>query len=227
MSITVGAYTFDTRTTVVHEAYEEVGGRQTRAIRITGLLRGAPDEAALIDTLDNITKAVFENAPVMVSIRPCRRFQARREAFSRELNGRTITGQFTLDLRAETAWEESTTLHESEWIIGMSGDELDLENSGNDNACPIITLTAEDFLITPAISDGTRTLTYEGNVASGETLIIDGENRVVTLDGADVTGYTTGDFPQLAPGDTTLTYIDDPGSSHLVSANVAHRDRWW
>jgi len=227
MSISVGGYTFNARTTVVREAYEEVGGKQTRAIRITGVLRGAADEAALIDALDGITRAVSEAAPVVVSLRPGRRILARREAFSREVNGRTLTGQFVLDLRAQTAWEESDALHEAEWIIAMSGAELDVENAGNGDAAPMISLTAEDVLILPSVTDGTRTLVYEGNVGSGSTLVIDGRAREVKLDGIDVTGYTSGDFPRLAPGETTLAYLDDPASSHQATASVAHRDQWW
>jgi hypothetical protein len=227
MSISVGGYVFNSRTSVVREQYEVVGGKQTRAIRITGLLRGAVDEAALIDALDDLTAAVSTDESVAVSLRPGRQIFARREGFAREVNGQTLTGQFVLDLRAETAWEESEILHEAAWIIGLSGATLDVENAGNAMARPIISLTAEDVLIAPGISDGVRTLVYEGNVDHGSTLVVDAESREVRLDGTVVTGYTSGDFPQLSPGETTLTYLDDPGSSHLVTASVTHRDRWW
>lgn len=227
MAIAVGGYMFDARTTVVRESYEEVGGRQTRAIRITGLLRGASDEGTLIDALDGITKAVSAESPVPVSLRPGRQILARREAFSREVNGRTLTGQFVLDLRAETAWEESEVLHAAEWVIGMSGATIDLDNAGNEVAWPVIALTAEDILITPGITDGARTLVYDGNVENGSTLVFDGAAQEVRLDGVVVTGYTSGEFPRLEPGETTLTYTDDPGSSHQVTGSVTHRDRWW
>ena len=227
MSISVGSYTFNTRTTVVREQYELVGGKQTRAIRITGLLRGAADEAALIAALDGITEAVSAASPVAVSLRPGRRMLARREGFSREVNGQTLTGQFVLDLRAETAWEESAALHEDVWNIGLSGATFDVNHAGNAMVDPAIALAAEDLLILPSVSDGTRTLTYEGTVSTGSTLLIDGVVREVRLDGSDVTPYTSGEFPLLAPGETTLTYTDDPGSSHLVTAQIAFRDRWW
>ena len=67
----------------------------------------------------------------------------------------------------------------------------------------------------------------EGQVENGSTLMIDGPAREVRLDGVVVTGYTIGEFPRLAPGEMTLTYTDDPASSHLVTASIAHRDRWW
>lgn len=227
MSISVGNHVFNARTTVVREQYEVVGGKRTRAIRITGLLRGAADEAALIATLDAITLASSAPAPVAVSLRPGRRILARREGFSREVNGRTLTGQFILDLRAETAWEESIALKEEAWAIGLSGASLDVENAGNAAAAPVIQLTAEDLVVTPGVSDGVRDLVYEGNVNNGSTLVFDAEAREVRLDGEDVTGYTAGDFPLLAPGETTLVYTDDPASSHQMSGNVVYRDRWW
>lgn len=227
MSIRVGDYVFNPRTTVVREQYEMVGGKQTRAIRITGLLRGAADEASLIDALDGITLAVSAEGTVLVSLRPGRQLPARREAFVREVNGQTLTGQFTLDLRAETAWEDSETLHEVDWLIAMSGAEKDLENAGNAVTMPIIQINAEDTLVTPGITDGTRSLTYEGSVEAGSTLLFDGDAREVRLDGVVVTGYTQGDFPQLAPGETTLRFVDDIASSHQATGSIAYRDRWW
>lgn len=227
MSISVGGYTFNTRTTVVREQYEVVGGKQTRAIRITGLLRGAANEAALITALDGITEAASAASQVAVSLRPGRRMFARREGFAREVNGQTLTGQFVLDLRAETAWEESELLKSSAWPIAFSGAALNVTNEGNLPTSPVITITAEDLLIAPGFSDGIRSLVYEGTVENGSTLVIDGETREVRLDGADVTGYTAGEFPQLGPGETTLTYTDDPGSSHLATGLVTFRDRWW
>lgn len=227
MAISVGGYVFNARTTVVREQYETLGGKQTRAIRITGLLRGAADEAALISALDGVTLAVSQEAPVAVSLRPGRQMLARRESFQREVNGRTLTGQFVLDLRAEQAWEESSELHEVAWNPASSGPDIDVANGGNAPAAPLITLTAASFLITPGVTDGVRSLIYEGEVDSGSSLVFDSRAREVRLDGAVVTGYTSGTFPELAPGETTLSYTEDPGSSGQVSGAVAYRDRWW
>jgi hypothetical protein len=56
---------------------------------------------------------------------------------------------------------------------------------------------------------------------------MDGRSGVVTLEGADVTPYTSGEFPRIAPEGTTLTYEDDAASSHTAAVTVAFRDRWW
>ena len=227
MAISVGSQVFDTATTVAREAYEVVGGKQTRAIRITGLVRGGSDLAELIETLDSIAQTASETVPAEVSLREGRRLFARREAFSRELSHRARVGCFVLDLRADDSWEESEALHESPWEIGFSGATVDLSNSGNAAAMPVVSLTAESDLELPTLGDGTRVLTYEGTVPGGATLVFDAALRRVLLDGVDVTPYTTGDFPQLAPGNNTLEYTGDPSGSHFASAVVAFRDRWW
>jgi len=227
MVMSVGGYAFDSSSTVVREAYEVVGGHQTRAIRITGLVRDAANLVALQESLDTIAEVASESVPAVVSLRSGRRLFARREAFSREINARALIGQFVLDLRADDAWEESEVLKESAWEIGFSGATLNVVNDGNAVAMPTVTLTAEDMLVTPAVGDGTRTLVYEGNVPAGATLVMDSVDRRVLLDGVDVTPYTSGEFPALIPGETALTYTDDASSSHLAAASVIFRDRWW
>ncbi len=227
MAISVGGQVFDAASTVAREEYEMVGGRQTRAIRITGLVRGATDLAELIETLDSIAQSASETVPAEVSLREGRRLFARREGFSRELNARSRVGCFVLDLRADDAWEESEALHDAAWDIGFSGATIELANSGNVAAMPVVTLTAESDLELPTLGDGTRVLTYEGTVPGGATLVFDSALRRVLLDGVDVTPYTTGDFPQLTPGNNTLEYTGDPSGSHFASGVVAFRDRWW
>lgn len=227
MAISVGGHTFDATTTVAQEAYEVVGGSRTRAIRITGLVRSVGNLSDLIEALDTIAKVASESVPTVISLRAGRRLFARREKFVREVNARALVGSFVLDLRADDAWEEAETLKETTWTITLSGATRSVTNDGNADAMPVISLTAESVLHTPALGDGVRTLTYEGTVPNGATLVIDSAQRRVLLDGADVTPYTFGEFPFLEPGATTLEFTDDPSSTHLASAVVAFRDRWW
>ena len=227
MAISVGTYTFDARTTTVRETYERVGGKETRLITLTGLLRGLADRGAIDTALDGIMAAVSTEDPVYVSIREGRRIRARRESLAREIHGHHLTGQFVVGMRAETAYEESTDPHESPWSIFSSGATLSVANSGNRETVPVVTLTALGSVIGPAVSDGTHTISYGGVLDFGAVLQFDGEGGRVWLDGADVTAYTTGAMPRLAPGETSLTYTDDASSSHLLSGTVTWRDRWW
>lgn len=225
MAIQIGACALPEGSTVVREEYEVAGGRRTRVIRITGLLRSPA--GGLGAAFDEVAQAVSEDMPVAVSLRAGRRLFARREALARELNERSGTGQFTLQLRAEDDWEESETQREASWSIALSGADIELENEGTMSVRPRITLAADDDLVNPTLSDGARTLTYHGTVPNGATLDVDGGAGRVLLDGDDVTPYTSGAFPEVAPGGATLVYTDDPASGHVALATVRHRDRWW
>lgn len=227
MMISAGGYVFDAGTTTVREHYESVGGKETRLITITGLIRGAADREALDAALDGIMAAVSREAPVYVSVRHGRRMRARREAFTREVHARHVTGQFSVALRAETPWEEAEAAANQVWSIGQSGAALAVVAGGNIETRPVISLTASGDIVAPAVGDGARTLRYGGFVESGASLVVDSEAGRVWLDGDDITPYTEGEFPRLQPGGTTLTYTDDPASSHLLAGTVAWRDRWW
>lgn len=227
MGIRVGAYSFDGGTTVVREEWEVVGGKRTRAIRIAGVLRGRSDRATLDAELDGILQAASETSTVFVSLRTGRRIRVRREAFTREVNERTLTGQFVLDLRADDAYEESEAIRTVSWSAIASGLMIPVTNGGNALAPATITLDALGTIVAPQFSDGTRSLAYGGTVDGGETMSIDGAAGRVWLDGADITPYTTGDFPMIAPGENVLTFTDDNTSSHLADGEVAVRDRWW
>jgi hypothetical protein len=76
-----------------------------------------------------------------------------------------------------------------------------------------------------AISD--PGVTCNGTFAPGILVAIDGVERRASMGGMDVTPYSSGLFPLAEPGGTTLTYTDDPTSSHLAAITVRYRDRWW
>ena len=227
MTIRIGALALDERHTVVREAYEQVGGRNTRLITITGMIRGVADRATLEAALDDVMKVVSADSPVYLSLRSGRRLLARREGFSREVNGTQRTGAYTIELRAEEAWEEAEIATTVGWSIDAPGATLSLENGGTLPTFPVVTLDTLGTVVAPALSDGVRTLAYGGEIEGGATLIVDGVAGQVWLDDLDITPYTTGDFPVLAPGETVLTYTDGLGSSHLLDGEVTFRDRWW
>jgi len=68
---------------------------------------------------------------------------------------------------------------------------------------------------------------YTGDLAAGETLVIDFEQETATLDGADVSTDIAGfeKVFELKAGANTITYEDDEGSRTLT-VTVTFTPRW-
>ena len=228
MAVTLGNVTFDEAHTTVREKLEEVGGRNERRITVSGMIADQNTVAGIEAQLDAILDAAsVEDFLAELSLRSGRRFLVRRNAFVREIQGESLVGSFTLELAAQNPFEESTGTTTENWSISASGQTLVVSSAGNVYARPKITFIPTGTVINPTFSDGTRIFAFSGTVQNGEKFIVDPEANVVTLQGIDVTPYTTGDFPRIAPEGTTLTYTDDPSSSHTALAILTFRDRWW
>ncbi len=228
MPITLGAITFDDNHTDVREQHDEVGGRDERSITISGLILNKSTVASIESELDAILNAASaEDYAAALSIRAGRRLWVRRKKFTRDLVRENLTGSYTLELEARDPYEESTSETTIDWDLTASGQTQAATAAGNVFSKPRIELIADGDVVNPQFGDGTRAIAYMGTVADGEELIFDAESRAVTLEGEDVTPYTIGLFPQIAPGGTTLTYTDDASSSHTASVTLSFRDRWW
>lgn len=228
MAITLGSITFDEGLTQVQEKYEEVGGRDERIVTISGILTNESSVADIDALLDAILDAAsVEDFTAELSLRSGRRLFVRRNAYSRSIARDARTGSFTLELKAEIPFEESTALTSVPWTVTASGDTQAATGGGTAFSLPILTLVASGTIVNPSFSDGTRIISYSGTVADGETLVFDAVQNVVTLEGLDVTPYTSGLCPYISPEGTTLMYTDDAASSHTASVTLDFRDRWW
>lgn len=228
MAITLGSFTFDEAHTTFEEQYEEVAGRDERVVIVKGLIAGESTVPAVESKLDAVLDAAsVDGYTLALSLRDGRRLLVRRDAFERHVLRERMCGAFTLRLRARDPFEESATVVQTPWNVPASGATLNLSSGGNAAAHAVLSMAATGSVVDPSFSDGVRTIAYSGIVADGETLVFDGVLRRVTLEGADVTPYASGDFPVIDPAGTTLTYADDVSSSHTASVTVRHRDRWW
>ncbi len=228
MAIELGNTTFDETYTNVEETHEETGGRDARIIKISGVITGLSTVAAIEDRLDDILASVAEaDCQTALRLRAGRRMLVRRTGFSREVARDSLTGAFVLTLAADDPYEEAIEETEQPWSITASGDTLVVTPAGTAHSLPRLTVVAGGALVNPSFSDGERTLTYEGTVGLGETLVFDAALSAVTLEGADVTPYVSGVFPRLSPTGTTLMYADDVASIHAATVTVAFRDRWY
>jgi hypothetical protein len=224
----LGSETFDERHTAFAESLEEVGGRNEQVITVSGVVLGESSLVGVEARLDAIVDAAsVEDYSAVLSLRTGRRMLVRRNSFRREVARDSLVGSFTLELAAKSPFEEAVSEVSSGWTVTASGQTKAVTAVGNVFSLPRITLVATGSIVDPSFGDGTRTILYSGVVADGETLAFDGAAGVATLEGVDVTPYTTGEFPRVSPEGTTLTYVDDAGSSHTAAVTVAYRDRWW
>ena len=228
MTITLGSLAFEEPHTTVLEKHEEVGGRNQRVITLSGVITGESTVTAIESKLDGILdEASVEDFSVELSLRPGRRLFVRRNKFERDVSRDSLVGTFTLELGAKSPFEESTSETAVNWPVTASGATKAATAGGTVYSIPTITLVASGSIVNPSFSDGTRTISYSGTVADGETLVFDAAARLALLDGADVTPYTAGLFPRILPEGTTLTYTDDAASSHTATVTISFRDRWW
>jgi hypothetical protein len=226
MGIRLGAHEFGDHVTAVLEELRETGGRDARVITLEGVIADLDSIAGIEAALDAIAAAASEGeAPL--SIRSGRELLVTRTALRREIHRAALTGAFALVLEArdpvERAEEESVVTAD----FYFSGASTDLEAGGNTIVPLIAYLTPDEEVERPSLSDGTRTLVYDGVLSGGETLTLDGESGRVLLSGEDVTPYTEGELPRLAPGENTLTYAQGTGTGIVMSAELRFRARWW
>jgi len=227
MQTKLGQHTFDPARTTAIENFEEIGGRTTRTVRLQGVLEHLESRAALEAALDAVLAAAPASGQTPLSLRLGRRLLVRRTGFRREVMREPLVGAFRLDLEAVQPREEAETLSEDTWYFASSGATHLFHTSGNTPAAPVLALTASGTVIEPALSDGTRILQYDGVLEHGDVLVVDGPERRVTKNGADVTPYTTGLFLRIAPPETLFTYTDAPDSSHAGVIEASWRDLWW
>ena len=228
MAIVLSTVTFDELHTSAREKHEEVGGRDGRNIEISGVIAGEQTVAAVEARLDAILEAAScEDYSAALSLRPGRRLWVRRVQFSRDVSASTRVGSFVLVVETKSPFEESVEAQTTEWAITTQEADLAVSTGGNACALPVLAVVASGTVMNPSFSDGTRSILFSGTVQDGETLVVDcGEGRA-TLEGQDVTAYTTGLFPRISPGGTTLHWADASGSSHQANVTIALRDRWW
>ena len=225
MSVVLGSYVFPDAIRV-REEHEELGGRDGRVVLIEGVVEGS-SATVVVGVLAAVMAAASEVEEGVLQLRPGRGLLVRRRGFVREVAADGRTGSFVLRLEARDPFEFSLADTTVNWSVVSSGDTQELSTSGNVWAPLLFTVAAVGDLVEPTFSDGIRTMVYEGIVGDGQVLVLDGALGMATLDGADVTAYTGGDFLRVLPGGTTVTFSDDAGSSHSVSVVVSFADRWW
>jgi hypothetical protein len=227
MSITLGNHDFAATLVSTTEQHEETGGRDARVITLTGLLRDLPGLPALEAALDAVLAAASEGQVVPLRLRPGRVLRVRRTGYSREVQRDAGIARFVLKLEAEDPFEYALDPESIAWALDAPDAARDFDVAGNVAAWPRIDLVAAATLLRPGFSDGLNALRYDGSLPAGQTLQFDGDARRLLLDGEDVTPYSLGRFPALAPGTGALAFLQDGAEALPGTATVSWHARWW
>jgi hypothetical protein len=227
MGVMLGGYVFDAARIAVAEKYEEVGGRDARVIEIRGVVEAATPAAVEV-ALDAILAAASNgDERTALSLRSGRRLWVRRTGFMREVSAGAGTGSYLLTLEARDPFEESVGETLSTWVITASGQTNALPTSGTAETRPQIAFRASNALMSFQFSDGLRAIAFAGTVGTMSEVVVDPDAGWVTIDGLDVTPYTTGEFPCIAPGGGSLCITYGSDLDVTVTASLRYRDRWW
>jgi hypothetical protein len=227
--VSVGSFTFPARNTAVDVQTRFVEGRTRKVIRVDTILLGSGTLSEFLTRVATLEGEIekFDRGEATLSITDGRYSTGRRMSLQRTLDEASRFAAFEIRFLTDDRFERSAVLHETSKVLTASGDTLQVTQQGNAASRPVIVISATGNLVKPAVSDGERTLTYEDDLPAGSELTIDCEKRTAVVDDTEnVLNKTAGAFPLLSPGTTTLTYNDDPSSSHNGTLTVKYRDTW-
>lgn len=97
----------------------------------------------------------------------------------------------------------------AEWEEGTGGGPSTITIDSIDNVYPIWEVKGPAYNPEISILTTGTTLTYNGNITSSQTLVIDMFNKTAKLNGTSVIGNVSGDWINFAPGDNRVTYTTD------------------
>lgn len=226
MAITLGSYTFDEARTEAVQWIEEVGGREQRRVTLSGIVEGdSLADSVAARMLDVAAACSPDSYETPLYLRPERRLMVRRIAYKQTITGNPPLGSFEITLEAADRFEESVYVSQVTAYGAIDGVTRDLENQGAAPAPLTIQITPRDPILNPRVSDGVRTIAYEGTLPAGSVLVLDGESAAAHRDGEEAMPFVTGLFPLVAPAMTTVTFYADDASA--ADVQYTFRQRWW
>jgi hypothetical protein len=227
--VSIGNYVLPEDATAVRVRTREVLSRVRKEIEINTILRGYGSLEELEQDLEALEGELekLDRREVMLSLQEGRFYQGWRKDCRRMVEPKHCVAALDMLILTDDRFERSLVEHHRALTIAASGCGLLIEQAGNGEAFIRARLTASGDLVRPRLSDGTRVLIYEGDLAAGEQLVIDGQAGTVRDgDGVNRLHSITGDFPMLSPGENLLVYEDAASSSHSGLLEVWYRDLW-
>ncbi len=229
MRVQVGEYTFPAERTFVNTATREVLSRVRKDVEIISLLTHPHCGEALqaeVETLEREFEKL-DRREAHLSLHEGRYYSGWRRDLQIKVRKENRVASVRAHVLTDDRFERSIEEHVQQVNILQDEVSFDVEQAGNGLAFPSFLITAVGTVVNPQISDGTRTILYEGSFGAGQTLYLDSESRTAVKNGSEnVLAAVSGEFPRLSPGVTTLTYRDGPVSAHDAQLEVWYRDLW-
>jgi len=206
----------------------ETARREEVTISIKGTV-GNSDYDALRTSVDNL-KAALQDGLQKFTIDDDRYIMAQIESFKKEWVVLRRLVKFSASFVAHFPFWLSETEHEDD-RIPTSGTGYVITNAGNAPTRVKIEITAPSV----GISDNCKienqtsgdTFQYRGDIAGYDVLEVDNrydtDDFEVLNDGADDHANFEGDFITLEPGDNTIIFTGQFGTS----VKITHRDCWY
>lgn len=105
-----------------------------------------------------------------------------------------------------TPYEPFIPAGDAVWESGSGETENNINVESIETVYPVLTITGMAQNIVVENSRTGDVLEYIGNVASGQTLVIDMQNQTAKLNGVNVVGNVVGDWLRLMPGQNRVLY---------------------
>lgn len=142
-------------------------------------------------------------------------YEYAEDEYGDEIPAHIVSIDILLALSGGLVWDSDGAVSDNagyEWEPGGSGQNI-VSVDGVDMAEPIWTITGQ--ATNPTLTNITtgQTLTWNGTVPNGQTLIINMAEQTASLSGANVFEYITGSWIQLQPGNNTITYTASGGAT--------------
>lgn len=227
--VRIGLYNFPEAALAVRVTREEILSRVRKTVRLDALLGPFASMDDLLAERANLEGelARLDSGDAHLHLVFGRYHAASRREHQWAIDAQALTLAAHLQLITADPFERSIDTHEVEVDLAATGGTLTIPHAGNIPSRPALVLTAAATVLRPALTDGARTLTWDGLLAPGDVLAIDADRQTAWRNGTEnVLLDIAGDFPRIAPGGSTLSCTASGASPPNAALRVTWRD-WW
>lgn len=216
--ISIGDFTFPPKTTLARVQITEAKSKVRKEIHIQAMIDGS---------LENLRQSVesFDRGEASLSLNEGRYYGGRRRFL--RVTPVALSSLHWVDfwILTHDRYERSSALH-THTLNPFIGDTLfSLANAGN-------WTTPLYFSIQPSIEISHMEIAVAGsvfvvdeNISKDSELIVDSENRLVSVNGGNYCAYTNDNYPFLEPGAHSISIQVQPSEASM-SGFAQYRDYW-